>query len=115
MRRGREVRQLDIGYPDSPLSRELTGRSGTLRAGHRAPDAQISGAAGQPSRLFQLLRGPHWTLLVHGTGRETIGPSPGPHIHHIGRTEEHTSELQSLMRIPNAIFCLKTKPITSTK
>src|SRR3546814_6364253 len=27
------------------------------------------------------------------------------------RSEEHTSELQSLMRISNAVFCLKTKNI----
>src|SRR3546814_2966366 len=27
-----------------------------------------------------------------------------------GRSEEHTSELQSLMRISYAVFCLKTKP-----
>src|SRR3546814_7549475 len=27
----------------------------------------------------------------------------------IGRSEEHTSELQSLMRIPYAVFCLKKK------
>src|SRR3546814_4436342 len=26
-----------------------------------------------------------------------------------GRSEEHTSELQSLMRITDAVFCLKTK------
>src|SRR3546814_4072549 len=28
-----------------------------------------------------------------------------------GRSEEHTSELQSLMRISYAVFCLKTKQI----
>src|SRR3546814_8184523 len=28
---------------------------------------------------------------------------------HIGRSEEHTSELQSLMRISYAVFCLKKK------
>src|SRR3546814_7411142 len=28
-----------------------------------------------------------------------------------GRSEEHTSELQSLMRIPYAVFCLKKKNI----
>src|SRR3546814_1191275 len=28
----------------------------------------------------------------------------------IGRSEEHTSELQSLMRISYAVFCLKKKP-----
>src|SRR3546814_7666823 len=27
----------------------------------------------------------------------------------VGRSEEHTSELQSLMRISSAVFCLKTK------
>src|SRR3546814_3599926 len=31
--------------------------------------------------------------------------------HHPGRSEEHTSELQSLMRISYAVFCLKTKKI----
>src|SRR3546814_947265 len=28
---------------------------------------------------------------------------------HLARSEEHTSELQSLMRIPYAVFCLKNK------
>src|SRR3546814_8571440 len=32
--------------------------------------------------------------------------------HLIGRSEEHTSELQSLMRISYAVFCLKKKNIT---
>src|SRR3546814_4670867 len=31
-----------------------------------------------------------------------------------GRSEEHTSELQSLMRISYAVFCLKKKNTTST-
>src|SRR3546814_10746347 len=35
------------------------------------------------------------------------------HVHivlqHTGRSEEHTSELQSLMRISYAVFCLKKK------
>src|SRR3546814_6205223 len=32
-----------------------------------------------------------------------------------GRSEEHTSELQSLMRISYAVFCLKKKNISKTK
>src|SRR3546814_2963734 len=32
----------------------------------------------------------------------------------IQRSEEHTSELQSLMRISYAVFCLKKKKITPT-
>src|SRR3546814_7017327 len=31
------------------------------------------------------------------------------------RSEEHTSELQSLMRISYAVFCLKKKKINTTK
>src|SRR3546814_6527509 len=44
------------------------------------------------------------------------GPSPAPerpargrHPRPTARSEEHTSELQSLMRISYAVFCLKKK------
>src|SRR3546814_1501961 len=33
---------------------------------------------------------------------------------YVGRSEEHTSELQSLMRISYAVFCLKKKKRTDT-
>src|SRR3546814_5133154 len=36
-------------------------------------------------------------------------------IHGICRSEEHTSELQSLMRIPYAVFCLKKKKTSKYK
>src|SRR3546814_9626465 len=36
----------------------------------------------------------------------------GQHGHHEGRSEEHTSELQSLMRISCAVFHLKKKKTT---
>src|SRR3546814_2697505 len=35
------------------------------------------------------------------------------HHHHRFRSEEHTSELQSLMRISYAVFCLKKKKTTN--
>src|SRR3546814_3548852 len=35
-------------------------------------------------------------------------------LHLVHRSEEHTSELQSLMRISYAVFCLKKKTIHST-
>lgn len=85
MRRGRSVGQLDIGYPGSPLSREMPERRGGLLAGDRAPDALLRGAGGQPRRFFDLLRGPHWTLLGHEVGRlSQITPRPGLHIHATG-------------------------------
>src|SRR3546814_6489663 len=34
-------------------------------------------------------------------------------VHHRSRSEEHTSELQSLMRISYAVFCLKKKKHTN--
>src|SRR3546814_9451072 len=40
----------------------------------------------------------------------TLRPSRAPSR---TRSEEHTSELQSLMRISYAVFCLKTKNISS--
>src|SRR3546814_3544452 len=40
-----------------------------------------------------------------GSGGPGIGHDGGP----LGRSEEHTSELQSLMRISYAVFCLKKK------
>src|SRR3546814_4191471 len=54
-------------------------------------------------------------LVLHGERR--IGDHHPPHpldyrelcVHPIDRSEEHTSELQSLMRISYAVFCLKKK------
>src|SRR3546814_6293859 len=44
---------------------------------------------------------------AQGFGRSvTVGDMPG-----LERSEEHTSELQSLMRISYAVFCLKKKKI----
>src|SRR3546814_5088157 len=37
---------------------------------------------------------------------------PAPFCKIVGRSEEHTSELQSLMRISYAVFCLKKKSKT---
>src|SRR3546814_8459342 len=37
---------------------------------------------------------------------------PGGRLHGAERSEEHTSELQSLMRISYAVFCLKKKKKT---
>src|SRR3546814_4557832 len=37
------------------------------------------------------------------------------HVVRLGRSEEHTSELQSLMRISYAVFCLKKKTTRTTQ
>lgn len=66
MRRNREVRQLDLGYRASSLSLPGSINNARIQAGDRAPDAPCRGQAGQPTRLFTLFQGPHWTLLGYG-------------------------------------------------
>src|SRR3546814_6113181 len=49
--------------------------------------------------------GHHLHGAFDGTGRRRAARTPA-------RSEEHTSELQSLMRISYAVFCLKKKTIS---
>jgi hypothetical protein len=53
-------------------------------AGNRAPDAPIRGAGGQRKRLFDLLAGPHWTLLGYEVDQDRVRPQAGLHIHTFG-------------------------------
>ncbi|HEY4216547.1 MAG TPA: FAD-dependent monooxygenase [Gemmatimonadaceae bacterium] len=66
----RFVSQLGIRYRDSPLSDEGPGAKklgrGIPRAGDRAPDAPILDYDSGAERLFDLFRGPHYTMLVFG-------------------------------------------------
>src|SRR3546814_6957390 len=52
-------------------------------------------------------------MRAHNVDMLTIGQYLQPSEHHLPvlryRSEEHTSELQSLMRISYAVFCLKQK------
>nr|WP_315421526.1 FAD-dependent oxidoreductase [uncultured Pseudomonas sp.] len=84
LRRGREVHQLDIAYPQSSLALAQPTRTASPRAGDRAPDAPIRGAAGQSLRLFNLFQGTHWTLLGYGVKRSSVAARPGLHIHRFG-------------------------------
>src|SRR3546814_4476835 len=83
---------------------ELPAHPGVLLPNPRSHDSEPSGW-----RHWQLI--PFGDLLYErraGKGgggddrrRERVGP--------VARSEEHTSELQSLMRISYAVFCLKKK------
>jgi 2-polyprenyl-6-methoxyphenol hydroxylase-like FAD-dependent oxidoreductase len=83
MRRGREVHQLDLGYPGSSLALQCPHRDMGAAAGDRAPDAQFGGAAGRPVRLFDLCNGPHWVLLAYHADRSLVPTRPNLHIHHV--------------------------------
>ncbi|WP_037255603.1 FAD-dependent monooxygenase [Kibdelosporangium aridum] len=73
--RGPEVHGLTLHYRGGPLSLDDRTEPGTVRAGDRAPDAPAT-MDGRPVRLFDLFRGPHWTLLVFGTPpQEPLDPA----------------------------------------
>src|SRR3546814_4100742 len=53
-------------------------------------------------------------LQLLGVNAKRVRVPLGNDDHVAGRSEEHTSELQSLMRISYAVFCLKKKKIIKT-
>src|SRR3546814_8252623 len=76
--------------------------------------ATIQGVAGAVSPNGRLLAYVSWQGALGYGGR--YGPN---HLRLLDletrRSEEHTSELQSLMRISYAVFCLKKKKHTTLK
>ena len=84
-RRGRESHELDLGYFESPLTLEVRDRTGRLPAGARAPDAPCRRASGQPTRLFEVFRGPQATLLGYEvSGGSSVEARRGLQIRRIG-------------------------------
>ena len=63
-RRGPETLQLGIAHREGKLAREEREAPGNVRAGDRAPDAPCHDAAGNSVRLFDIFRGPRFTLLA---------------------------------------------------
>lgn len=63
-----EHMQLGLNYRGGPLSLDERGSVGeaVTRAGDRAPDAQLKDRTGGAVRLFDVFRGPHFTLLTFG-------------------------------------------------
>src|SRR3546814_9426364 len=107
-----------------PATRDASCPDGSSTPSPQAPSARISGPRGSHrTRRASLGSGEELTVLVplvEGLGREVrqrhqrarrvharvlrIERGAG---HEDVRSEEHTSELQSLMRIAYAVFCLK--------
>src|SRR3546814_6392929 len=58
--------------------------------------------------------GARWQRGVEDVAGAALVPVPGVRVQrHLVRSEEHTSELQSLMRISYAVLCLKKKKTTT--
>src|SRR3546814_6977651 len=79
----------DTLFPYTTLFRSRVSGLTAFRTKHTAYSQEVSG---------------HWSLRFRASWLNG----------HSSRSEEHTSELQSLMRISYAVFCLKKKKITKT-
>jgi 2-polyprenyl-6-methoxyphenol hydroxylase-like FAD-dependent oxidoreductase len=66
IRRGKDEQQLALSYRGGPLAPSTAEHSATLHAGDRAPDARLHDRTGAAVRLFDLYRGPHFTVVAYG-------------------------------------------------
>src|SRR3546814_4082613 len=100
LRRPPRSTRTDTRFPYTTLFRGVatTGRDSPEAHGPD-PDPPLWRTAAWPARSRE------------GTGRTACGPRSGCRSHavHRHRSEEHTSELQSLMRISYAVYCLNKK------
>src|SRR3546814_10330642 len=87
--------------PSTAAASSWLAAAAIVLAATRPLGASGRGVEEAPSRL-----GPMVLALAAGASAAVVvaGPAPGG-----SRSEEHTSELQSLMRISYAVFCLKKK------
>src|SRR3546814_794966 len=121
------VRQSAKGLRANARNKSLLICEIAVRRHRAAPDLRCEPAHGQ--RGFSLLHkklfsrraqtGSNSSALFVRTGALPRDGRPF-HVYSVrlfctGRSEEHTSELQSLMRISYAVFCLKKKTIKYTK
>src|SRR3546814_8265769 len=96
IRRPPRSTRTDTLFPDTTLVRSLRGLG--------VPEPSTSGMQRARNNLL--------TRVAEGSGKETAVVRGI--FEFANRSEEHTSELQSLMRISYAVFCLKKKK-TNTK
>src|SRR3546814_8744389 len=107
-------------------SSDLGGLGGGVDAGERlVHEVQVGFLGQRPGQEHPLLLSAgeladlpagevrHADLVETGQRRRAVPPGDRPQpAQHAVRSEEHTSELQSLMRISYAVFCLKKKKKT---
>src|SRR3546814_5702709 len=100
LRRAPRSTRTDPPCPYTPRFRSSLLRRGPRPRGRRAAGLRRLGRP-RPPAAVRLRHGPD--RAPRDDDRPAVG---GVHLRH--RSEEHTSELQSLMRISYAVFCLKT-------
>src|SRR3546814_8974632 len=91
-------------------------RARLYAGGHDREGRRAAGVAGAPRRdRSGGLACRTGRRLPAGQGRDERHGFRPARASALGRSEEHTSELQSLMRISYAVFCLKKKKKTAVE
>src|SRR3546814_9801183 len=87
-----------------------------IPAGHAVPWHKPAPTTAKPSTRRVRPATPDWRPPEQAARTHSANAAHGPHAtsEPPRRSEEHTSELQSLMRISYAVFCLKKKKTTNT-
>src|SRR3546814_10041455 len=93
---------------DAGPKRTLDALEQLLRKAHRAGKLEVPDPRNSAEHFFVLVKGLAHMCALIGCAPLPQGDTTAAHI----RSEEHTSELQSLMRISYAVFCLKKKKHT---
>src|SRR3546814_9547337 len=81
---------------------------------HHAPESEAAPTARAISivtgeRMEKIEWGPNWEEILGGEFKKRSADYNFARFEQAERSEEHTSELQSLMRTSYAVFCLKKK------
>src|SRR3546814_1867353 len=107
-----ELHAEDLAYLSHVGHRQRSVRQQVLEVGRQLLDAEIAGQYRRmaPPGLRPMLAGhvANRALQFQRMGRNTPNNTIQVRVK-VARSEEHTSELQSLMRISYAVFCLKKK------
>src|SRR3546814_3992480 len=101
-------------FPYTTLFRSEVFRGALLAIpkGHR--EAGLALGLGKPRIFTRLILPQMWRLALPGLGNLFMILMKDTALVSVIRSEEHTSELQSLMRISYAVFCLKKKTTQQT-
>src|SRR3546814_4285879 len=113
IRRPPRSTRTDTLFPYTTLFRSVIVLSAqnTLATAVRATERGAFEYLPKPFDLDELTQAVHDALVL--SRREEATPEEEECAHEpLPRSEEHTSELQSLMRISYAVFCLKNKNIS---
>src|SRR3546814_4266714 len=110
IRRPPRSKRTDTPFPYTTLFRSLQCLAGHRRAASGGVVERGNDAPPLCHACPGRNDGAHFVVEAHESHRVALAQEQ----QRDGRSEEHTSELQSLMRISYAVFCLKKKKRTKT-